>query len=241
MGTRGRYTAPVDLLDTLKRSPLFQRVPEDAVREAARVVTPRNFQAGDTVLEQDAQGEALYLLTQGAVRVSRVSLGSRERVMGDVYAPGVIGETAVLAAAGERSATVMALTDVSTLMLYRDHFSQILRRHPLVLWNLSAMLAQRITFLNDELIAFGLNTEAALAHVFTHLHRQRVQAGVPQPEVLPLGTQDIMQRISASRETVSRVMRKMERQGLLKVRGQTVELLDVQALEQSSLDEADSE
>ncbi|MFC4639367.1 Crp/Fnr family transcriptional regulator [Deinococcus hohokamensis] len=229
----------MDLLDALNRSPLFQRVPEDAVREAARVVTPRHFPAGETILEQDAQGEALYLLVKGAVRVSRVSLGSRERVMGDVYAPGVIGETAVLAADGERSATVMALTDVSTLMLYRDHFTQILRRHPLVLWNLSAMLAQRVTYLNDELIAFGLNTEAALAHVFTHLHRQRVQAGVPQPETLPLGTQDIMQRISASRETVSRVMRKMERQGLVKVTAQGVLLLDVQALEHSSLDEGD--
>ncbi|MFC4425346.1 Crp/Fnr family transcriptional regulator [Deinococcus navajonensis] len=229
----------MDLLDALNHSPLFQRVPEDAVREAARVVTPRHFQAGDTILEQDAQGEALYLLVSGAVRVSRVSLGSRERVMGDVYAPGVVGETAVLAADGERSATVTALTDVSTLMLYRDHFTQILRRHPLVLWNLSALLAQRVTYLNDELIAFGLNTEAALAHVFTHLHRQRVQAGVARPELLPLGTQDIMQRISASRETVSRVMRKMERQGLVKVTGQGVALLDVQGLENSSLDEGD--
>ncbi|UBV43571.1 Crp/Fnr family transcriptional regulator [Deinococcus taeanensis] len=225
-------------LDDLKLSPLFQNVPQEALQEAVQVTTERQYRAGQAILEQDAEGEALHLITRGVVRVSRVSLGSRERVMGDLYAPAVVGETAVLGG-GERSATVRALTDVTTLMLYRTHFKQILRRHPDVLWNLSAMLVRRVTFLNDELIAFGLNTEAALSHVFTNLYRQRVRAGVPTPEVLPLGTQDIMQRISSSRETVSRVMRKLSEAQLLTYNGQQVTLLDVDGLMSITLEEAE--
>lgn len=224
--------------DDLKRSPLFQNVPQEALLEASQVTTERHFQAGQAILEQDAEGEALHLITRGVVRVSRVSLGSRERVMGDVYAPAVVGETAVLGG-GERSATVRALSDVTTLMLYRTHFQQILRRYPDVLWNLSAMLVQRVTFLNDELIAFGLNTEAALSHVFTNLYQQRVRAGVPNPEVLPLSTQDIMARISSSRETVSRVMRRLQQAGLVKSNGQQVILLDVDGLLGITLEEAE--
>ena len=94
-------------LDDLKRSPLFQQVPEDALREAVQIVTPRSFQPGELVVEQDAEGEALHLITAGVVRVSRISLGSRERVLGDIYAPGVVGETAVLSRQ-ERSASVRA-------------------------------------------------------------------------------------------------------------------------------------
>ncbi|PTA69722.1 Crp/Fnr family transcriptional regulator [Deinococcus arcticus] len=226
-------------LDDLKASFLFHNVPAEALQEALQVITERQYRPGQIILEQDAQGEALHILTRGVVRVSRISLGSRERVMGDVYAPGVIGETAVLGG-GERSATVVAQTDVTTLMLYRTHFRQILRRHPDVLWNLSVMLVRRVTHLNDELIAFGLNTEAALSHVFTNLYRQRVQAGAAQPQVLPMSTQDIMSRISSSRETVSRVMRKLEQQGLLKSTGQSVTLLDPEGLENVTLEEADS-
>lgn len=224
--------------DDLKRSPLFQNVPQEALLEASQVTTERHFRAGQAILEQDAEGEALHLITRGVVRVSRVSLGSRERVMGDVYAPAVVGETAVLGG-GERSATVRALSDVTTLMLYRTHFQQILRRYPDVLWNLSAMLVQRVTFLNDELIAFGLNTEAALSHVFTNLYQQRVRAGVPNPEVLPLSTQEIMARISSSRETVSRVMRRLQQAGLVKSNGQQVILLDVDGLLGITLEEAE--
>lgn len=225
-------------LDDLKRLPLFQDVPQEALQEASQVTTERHFRAGQVILEQDAEGEALHLITRGVVRVSRVSLGSRERVMGDVYAPAVVGETAVLGG-GERSATVRALSDVTTLMLYRTHFQQILRRHPDVLWNLSAMLVQRVTFLNDELIAFGLNTEAALSHVFTNLYQQRVRAGVPNPEVLPLSTQDIMARISSSRETVSRVMRRLQQAGLVKSNGQQVILLNVDGLLGITLEESE--
>ena len=227
-------------LDQLRASPLFRNVPLDALQEAEKVVTSRTYRAGDVILEQDEPGEALYLIVDGVVRVSRVSLGSRERVLADVYAPGLIGETAVLSR-GERSATVTALSSTTILMLYRDHFSRILRRHPDVLWNLATLLADRITQQNDELIAFGLNTEAALAHVFCGLYEQRRVAGTLQPEVLPLSTQDIMQRISASRETVSRVLRKMDRQGLLRVTPSSVTLLDITALQRMGLDDADSD
>ena len=223
-------------LEALKSSPLFQNVPLEALKEAEAVVTQRQFRAGETILTQDMPGESLFLLTSGVARVSRMSLGSRERVLGDVYAPGVVGETAVLATS-ERSATVTALTDVTALLLYRDHFVTILNRHPRVLWNLAAMLTQRVTHLNDELIAFGLNTEAALGHVFTGLYRQRVLAGVSQPEALPLSTHDIMLRIGASRETVARVLRKLSGEGLLRTTSTHITLLNVAALETATLSE----
>lgn len=224
------------VLAQLKRNPLFRDVSDGALREVARIVTRRHFSEGDTVLEQQASGEALHLLVSGSVRVSRVGPGSHERVMGDVYAPGVIGETAVLGG-GERSATVLALDEVETLMLYRSHFEQLLSRHPKILWNLSAMLVARVTQLNDELIAFGLNTEAALSHILSGQYRQRLAAGVPNPATLPLSTADIMSRVSASRETVMRVLKKLERQGFLVTTPHCVTLLDPQGIEDVILDE----
>ncbi|MFC6591032.1 Crp/Fnr family transcriptional regulator [Deinococcus lacus] len=234
-----RYHVGVPRLNDLKRCPLFHDVSPEAVRDAAAVVIERRYAAGEVLIEQDQPGEALYLIVEGVVRVSRVSLGSRERVMGDVYAPGVVGETAVLAQS-ERSATITALEPTRALLLYRDHFSAILRRHPGLLWNLARSLADRITALNDELIAFGHNTEAALAHVAVQQYHQRAAAGLERPEYLPLGTVDLMQRLSSSRETVARVVRKLEKQGYLHATPSHIELLDVAGLETLGLDD-DSE
>lgn len=221
-------------LDDLRRSLLFVNVPDDAIRDVSRVVIERHFQPGELLLEQDVPGDTLHLIIKGSVRVTRVSAAGRERILGEIYAPGVVGETAVLDQ-GERSASVRALEEVQTMMLHRQHFEQLLQRHPRMLWNLTVMLARRVTALNDELIVLGQTTEAALAHVFAKFYQQRLAAGVPEPELLPLSTSEVMARISASRETVTRVLRRMEQQGLLKVSPGAVQLLQPMGLEELSL------
>lgn len=227
------------LLDQLRQSLLFAQVPQEALLDTARVVIVRQFRAGELLLEQDVPGDTLHLLTRGSVRVTRASPTGRERILGDIYAPGVVGETAVLDQ-GERSASVRALEEVHSLMLHRQHFEQLLQRHPRMLWSLTVMLAQRITMLNDELIVLGQTTETALAHVFSRMYAQRLGAGVPNPHLLPLSTAEVMSRVGASRETVTRVLRRMEQQGLLRNGSGGIQLLDTSALEELALN-ADGE
>lgn len=216
-------------LDDLRSSPLFRDVPADALQDALRVTIAKHFEPGEALLEQDVDGDTLHLLTRGSVRVFRSSPAGRERIMGDLYAPGIVGETAVLDL-GQRSATVVALEPVSSLMLHRQHFEQLLQRHPKVLWNLAVMLARRVLFLNDELIALGQTTEVALVYVLLGLYRQRQEADTPNPHMLPMTTTDLMNRVSASRETVTRVTRRLESLGLVKVSSRQIVLLEPEAL-----------
>lgn len=238
VATQALQWGTMSQLDALRHSPLFARVPEEALRDTARVVIERHFAPGTLLLEQDVQGDTLHLLVEGSVRVTRVSVLGRERILGDLYAPSVVGETAVLDQ-GERSASVRAMTPVRTLMLHREHFEQLLHRHPRLLWNLTVMLAKRVTSLNDELIVLGQNTQAALAHVFAGMYAQRSAAGVADAHLLPLSTTDVMARVSASRETVTRVLRRMEQQGLVKMTPAGVQLLEPLALEALSLETDD--
>ena len=96
---------------TLENTPLFHDVPPNAVTMILEGSTELSYHPGDTLVYQDAAGQALYLLTAGVVRVTRQSLGGRVRVLGDLYAPAVLGETALLLST-YRSASVSALTDV---------------------------------------------------------------------------------------------------------------------------------
>lgn len=216
--------------EDLLRSPLFHDVPDTAVRMAQEAVTERHFKSGEVLVSQEAQGEALFLITRGRARVVRVSLGGRQRVLGFLYAPAVFGEIAVLSTR-PRSASVLADTDLHALMLYRGEFEQLLARFPKVLWNLARILAERVNAQNDELIAHGISTEASMAHVFVNLYHQRAGAHEEKPEELPLSQADLMLRLSASRETVSRVLKKLEREGFVRVGAGSVQILDVERLE----------
>ncbi|WP_041230953.1 Crp/Fnr family transcriptional regulator [Deinococcus peraridilitoris] len=211
-------------------SPLFHNVPETAIRMAEEAVVERSFACGEVLVSQEAQGEALFLITQGRARVVRVSLGGRERVLGFMYAPAVFGEIAVLSTS-ERSASVVADTEVHALMLHRNEFEQLLTRFPKVLLNLAKILADRVASLNDELIALGISTEASMAHLFVNLYRQRAAAGEANARELPLLQNDLMLRLSASRETVSRVLKKLERDKLVRNANGHIQVLDLERLE----------
>ncbi|ADY26323.1 transcriptional regulator, Crp/Fnr family [Deinococcus proteolyticus MRP] len=216
--------------DQLRENPLFGGVTEETIREAGRVAVPYHFEEGEVLLSQDRGGELLHLLTSGAVRVSRLGTGQLERTVSELYAPNLVGESALLLG-GERSATVTATLPSSTLALHRPHLEMIARRDPRLLWNLAHILAARVRDLNDELIACGHSTDAALAHVMRNLYRQRVQAGVPEAAALPLTHSDLMVRLSASRETVSRVLKRFQKQGIIRVSEGRLHLLRPEVLE----------
>ncbi len=217
-------------LHDLSESVLFRDVSPEGVKMALEGSIELTYAPEDTIVRQDAPGEALYLLKSGVARVTRTSLGGRVRVLGDLYAPAVLGETAALGSSS-RSATVTALEEVRAQVLYRDHLERVMSRHPRVLWNLARLLADRVTQLNDELIAAGISTEASMAQVLTQMYDRRVQAGLPDPEVLPLTVTDLAQRLSSSRETAHRLLRRMQVRGLVGVQGGNVKVLDPEGLD----------
>ena len=209
---------------------LFEDVSSEGVQMALEGSTELIYQSGEVLIRQDAHGEAVYLLLSGAARVSRTGLGGRVRVLGDLYAPAVLGETAVLAAP-RRSATVTALGEVRALVIYRDHLERVMNRHPRVLWNLARLLAAQVAQLHDELIAAGISTEASMVQVLLQMQTRRREAGMPQPEVLDLNTNDLAQRLSISRETTHRLLRRLEGRRLVEVQPGTIRILDYEGLE----------
>jgi CRP/FNR family transcriptional regulator, cyclic AMP receptor protein len=217
-------------IDDLTDSVLFDGVALEGVQMALAGTTELIYQPGELLIRQEAEGEAMYLLRSGSVRVSRSGLGGRMRLLGDLYAPAVLGETAALGGS-HRSATVTALEEVRALVIYRDHLERVMNRYPRVLWNLARLLADRVTQLNDELIAAGISTEASMAQVLSQMYGQRLAASTPQPEMLPLSVSDLAQRLSSSRETAHRLLKRLQGRGLVQVLPSAVLVLDRKGLD----------
>lgn len=219
----------MSIQDQLRASPLFSGVGEATITEAERVAVRYTFEQGEVLLFQDKRGDLLHLLTEGAVRVSRLGVGHVERTITDLYAPNIVGESAMLLG-GERSATVMATLPTRTLGLHQSHLELIARRDPTLLWNLARILAERVRSLNDELIASGHSIDAALAHVLCSLYTQRQRSGLVDAAQLPLSPSDLMERLATSRETVARALRRFQKQGIIKMQEGQVYLLRPQLL-----------
>jgi CRP/FNR family transcriptional regulator, cyclic AMP receptor protein len=118
----------VDTLETLRRVPLFEGIPEKHLKSLTNWTTTRTYPAGGTIVREGQLGLGLYCIQSGSVRVTKsTASGERElRTMG----PGEsFGELALLDDQ-PRSATVTAVEETTAVLLDKSQFNAEMRGHP---------------------------------------------------------------------------------------------------------------
>ncbi|MCX7682307.1 MAG: cyclic nucleotide-binding domain-containing protein [Anaerolineae bacterium] len=120
---------PNVIMEQLRTIPLFAGLRKEELREVARLVKKKSYQAGDRVCRQGDEGHSLYYIERGELRVLHVDAQGIEREVRHLGPGEYFGETSLLL--GEpRDATVVAVQDTTVLALHRDDFEPFLRKHP---------------------------------------------------------------------------------------------------------------
>src|SRR5258708_10932120 len=154
-------------IEFLRRLPLFASLPEADLEELYRRAEPMTIKAGDLLIEEGAPGDALFVLIDGELQVSKRSGAQDVKV--DVRLPGaVIGEMSLLDNS-PRSASVRSLTECHLLRVSKDAFERTLSTSPsaalATLHTVVARLRQNDALLHEKEKMAGLGTLAAgLAH-----------------------------------------------------------------------------
>ena len=119
----------------LKRIPLFQGIKDDEQRLAglARIVSLECCMAGQEVIKEGEQGDALYILNKGTVSVLKKTLHDEVYTMVTLKEEEdvVFGELALMDEE-RRSASVTANTDCEFLVIRRDDFKRLGEEDPLL-------------------------------------------------------------------------------------------------------------
>jgi CRP-like cAMP-binding protein len=126
-----------DVVETLKRVPLFAGVKGRDLGRLAKVMSERTFAEGEAITTEGQSGVGFFVIEHGNATVSLK--GEILRTLG----PGDhIGEIALIDE-GPRSATVTATTDLSCRGMAAWEFRSFVQEHPEVAWPLLQTLAAR--------------------------------------------------------------------------------------------------
>lgn len=110
--------------DVLKKLPIFADLSLDEMKAFFNVCEQASFQKGEVLIEQGRPGESLFILREGAIRVSKVE-GGQETVLATLPAGNYVGEMALIDD-GPTSARVTAAESVKALRIRRDRFDQLI-------------------------------------------------------------------------------------------------------------------
>jgi len=122
----------------LKGSEFFRNFPGSDLASIASLADVVYCEPGDIVFQQDDEGDAFYVVVQGAIQITRglvhlATLGSREG----------FGEMAILDRE-KRSATATASEATTLLRLDRDSFDRAVEANPVVARGIYRVLTERL-------------------------------------------------------------------------------------------------
>ncbi|QEF97665.1 NTE family protein RssA [Stieleria maiorica] len=127
---------------------LLMGLSNDGLENVLSAFQPRSFDAGATIIEIGEDGDELFLITAGKVRVwTGDGPAVAERTLGMMGAGDHFGESSVISG-GPRTATVTAVTYVETLVLSGEDYRRLVKSYPQLLENLSRSLTKRLSMMN---------------------------------------------------------------------------------------------
>eukprot|EP00416_Gambierdiscus_australes_P022628 CAMPEP_0171078900 /NCGR_PEP_ID=MMETSP0766_2-20121228/14919_1 /TAXON_ID=439317 /ORGANISM="Gambierdiscus australes, Strain CAWD 149" /LENGTH=777 /DNA_ID=CAMNT_0011536055 /DNA_START=151 /DNA_END=2484 /DNA_ORIENTATION=- len=124
-------------LDKVK---LFRQLPQDQHPILARACEPRSYDAGQVIIKQGDRGDSFFVIRSGEAQVLIAENGEEPREVMLLSSGEFFGEKALLRNE-PRSATVKALTPISTLMITREKFQELHLHERLVFHRRQAVAA----------------------------------------------------------------------------------------------------
>ena len=199
----------------LERVPTFSGLSAAEIAELAKVAVPRSYVAGQVVFREGDSGDTCFVVRSGAVKITREH-GGRTIALAELRAGDMFGELAMFG--GEtRSATAQALEETAAVALLAGDIRRLLMSSPDIAVKMLETMADRVRATNERLANQSFQTVAGrVAGVLIELVDARQAEGAAATDILVEATQaDIAQLAGASRESASRFLATLERQGLV--------------------------
>lgn len=194
---------------------LFDGLSNDEIAAIEEHATIRRYRKNTVIIERDDDANSLYILLQGQAKIYVADDSGREVVLRQQGPGSVIGELALLAEIS-RTASVMTLEDCEFLVLAKHSFAQCLKLYPDIAFNLVRALARQVQVLTESV------TDFALLDVYGRIVKVLSESAAEEEgrTITPRFTQQqIADRVGASREMVSKILKDLKLGGYLSVEG----------------------
>lgn len=133
-----------------EESELFRGVAEDDLTALMQVMEARNYAAGDVLFRRGDEGDSMYEIIAGAIRIYTEDGQGNELTLVIRRAGEVVGELALLDKQ-PRSASAAAAEPLQVMVLHRDQFMKFLQERPAVGMHMMRTLTGRIRYTTEYL------------------------------------------------------------------------------------------
>jgi len=227
--------------ELLARVPLFSALNHAEIKKLSDVVILKKYNKGDAiVLEEDPSANSMFVIVRGKIRISVTGFEGREAILA-IMGPGdYFGEMSVIDGA-PRSASVYAVAPTELMVLRREALLEQIESNPKLALSMLIEFSRRLRVADGRITSLALlGVYGRVANTILELARTkgRKVGNVAVIEHRPT-QQEIAEMSGTTRETVSRVLNKLQRSGSLIVERDKILILRMEELKNEENDRLD--
>jgi CRP/FNR family transcriptional regulator len=216
---------------TLQHLRHFSELPDEVQHAIAQSASHRHFNAGQVIYVEGEPAESIYILESGWVKATRMTREGREQAMMFLRPVEIFGDIAVFTGT-TYPGTVVALEDVDVWVIPAKTILDLIPRHPelamAIIRHLGGRVLHYISLVEDLSLR---NVEARLANTLLR-HAELIDGQLIVPRREWTTFDEMATRLGTVRDVLSRALKTLESEGLLKVEKQSITLLDPKGLEE---------
>lgn len=207
--------------------PIFSELTSLELEELSFRMSRQRYKKNNMILMEDEFGDTFFIISKGIVKITRISEEGREVILAMLGEGDFFGEMSLLD--GEtRSANAIAFDDAEVLILKRHDFIDLLQKYPKIAISLLAEMASRIRKSDHQIESLSLSdAEHRIGMTLMRLAEDlgTIHHGVVEITKMPY-QQDLASMAGTSRETVSRMLKLLEKKGMIKRQAHTLSIQD---------------
>lgn len=220
----------------LKSIQMFSGLNEKDIGKFLAIVSEKNYKKGDVIFHCDDEGSYLFILKSGMVKISLFDKEGREDVLKIIHPYDCFGEMSLLDGQ-HRSATVTAMEKSATLIVRREDFINLIKKHPDVALTMLAMLCRRLRKTDEKIASLRFaDSYGKVARVLLDISLEKgVKKGSGIVFDLNMNRDTLANLAGVSRETATRILKEFQDNGCIKISGRNVCILDESVLKREVL------
>ncbi|NNG38038.1 Crp/Fnr family transcriptional regulator [Flexivirga sp. ID2601S] len=218
--------------EAVRKAPLFAPLDDADAEALLSTMTRTKIARGQELFHEGEQGDTLYVITAGKVKLGRRSPDGRENLLAILGEGEMLGELSLFDP-GPRTATATAVADTELVGLAHGSMTEYLGTRPEVAMTMLTALAARLRRTNEALgdLVFT-DVPGRVAKALLDLSNRFGQPAEDGTLVAhDLTQEELAQLVGASRETVNKALADFSARGWIKLEARAVTLIDTERLQ----------
>src|SRR3990170_593497 len=201
----------------LKENKLFKNLNSEELKMISSLFVEQSYKKNSQILRQGDGADFMYLVRDGNVKITKLTMDGREKIAGILNKGDFFGEICILIGK-ERCINARAMTDCRLAAIGRDNTIAIMEKMPKIAFNFINMLCSRLVEADhyvDSLLFKDVKERISdQLYELSKEHGSYTNNGLLIN--LELTHQSLADMIGISRESVTRGIKELRNDGIIK-------------------------